>query len=263
MKSKKQAKPGRLFRVLFCAAVALLVFGAAPASRHRDVLYQYSTISALKLGIFDGKVSYAKLASLGDFGIGTFNGLDGEMIALDHRFYQITSDGKVRNVSPKMKAPFAMVKYFEPSISVDLKDPVSLEQLEAQLEQKFPGPNLIYAVKITGRFQSVKVRSVPAQRPPYPTLAEAVKRQTVFELKDVEGTMVGFWFPQYLNGVNQPGYHFHFISADHLSGGHLLDCQLESGVARLDQAEQFNLIFPDGESFLKADLSPKAPEEHP
>ena len=46
-------------------------------------LFQASTVSALLDGAYDGDLTFADLASQGDTGLGTLNGLDGEMIAVD------------------------------------------------------------------------------------------------------------------------------------------------------------------------------------
>ena len=69
-----------------------------------------------------------------------------------------------------------------------------------------------------------KIRSVPKQNKPFPTLAEALKKETRFELNNVKGTMVGFRFPSYIREINEPGYHFHFITEDRKAGGHVLQC---------------------------------------
>jgi acetolactate decarboxylase len=52
-----------------------------------DVLTQVSTIDAILNGLYDGVITYRDLKEHGDFGIGTFEGLDGEMVALDGNFY--------------------------------------------------------------------------------------------------------------------------------------------------------------------------------
>lgn len=56
---------------------------ASTAYSSDDILYQVSTINALLEGIYDGDTSYGELKQHGDFGIGTFSGLDGGMIELD------------------------------------------------------------------------------------------------------------------------------------------------------------------------------------
>ena len=77
-------------------------------------------------------------------------------------------------------------------------------------------------MRLDGRFDLVRARSVPRQAPPYRPLAEVVADQHVFELADVEGTMVGFRFPAYVEGIEVAGYHLHFVDADRRRGGHVL-----------------------------------------
>src|SRR5438552_12381617 len=84
----------------------------------RDTFVQYSTINALLAGAYDGDMTFGELRRHGDFGLGTFNALDGEMIALDGGYYQITADGAVRPVRDDMRTPFAVVTQFQPSMSV-------------------------------------------------------------------------------------------------------------------------------------------------
>ena len=64
---------------------------------HRDqadhAVYQTSTMGALLDGVYDGDVTIAELLRHGDFGLGTFNHLDGEMLVLDGVCYQLRGDG--------------------------------------------------------------------------------------------------------------------------------------------------------------------------
>src|SRR5207249_10961718 len=83
----------------------------------RDTLVQYSTINALLTGVYDGDMTFGELRRHGDFGLGTFNALDGEMIALDGRYYQITADGAVKPVRDDVRTPFAVVTHFYPGAS--------------------------------------------------------------------------------------------------------------------------------------------------
>ena len=64
------------------------------------VLFQASTIGALLDGAYDGDVTFAELAEHGDLGLGTLDALDGEMIALDGRFYRADVDGGIHPVDP-------------------------------------------------------------------------------------------------------------------------------------------------------------------
>ena len=68
------------------------------AEREPHVLFQASTIGALLDGAYDGDLSFAELAEHGDLGLGTLNGLDGEMIALDGSFFRADVDGAIHPV---------------------------------------------------------------------------------------------------------------------------------------------------------------------
>ena len=194
------------------------------AEHQPHVLFQASTIGALLEGAYDGDVTFAELAEHGDLGLGTLNGLDGEMIAVDGRFYRADVDGAVHEVSPSTKTPFAVMVFFTPTAEIDLDGP---GPGRAPGASRRAGP----ARRRPGQCGSmaasswVRARSVPRQTPPYRPLTEVVAEQHVFELEDVAGTMLGFRFPDYSEGIEVSGYHLHFISEDRARGGHVLDCR--------------------------------------
>ncbi|MFB3895419.1 MAG: acetolactate decarboxylase [bacterium] len=234
--------------------IAISISSCICISPYRETLYQTSTINALLEGVYDGDILFTELAKHGDFGIGTFNALDGEMIAVSGKFYQVKADGKVYPVSGTMHTPFAVVTYFGANTTLSIRTTMDFQQLEQYLDTIIPTPNIFYAVKIDGRFAYLKTRSVPKQTPPYLPLAEVVKSQPVFELRQVNGTIVGFWVPAYAQGINVPGYHFHFISDDRTAGGHLLDCQLQSGTITLDYTPELYLVLPQTSAFYHTQL---------
>jgi acetolactate decarboxylase len=45
-----------------------------------------------------------------------------------------------------------------------------------------------------------------------------VEKQRVFELADVDGAMLGFRLPDYVEGIEVSGWHLHFISEDRSRG---------------------------------------------
>ena len=220
----------------------------------RETLYQASTLGALKDGVYDGDVSYAELGEHGDAGLGTFEGLDGEMIALDGTFYQIKTDGKAYVVDGSAIAPFAMVTFFDADLAAQPGEGLDYEGLQAFIDGMLPSRNVFYAIEVTGRFENVQARSVPAQEKPYPPLSDAIAEQTVFELENVEGTMVGFWCPAYVGDINAPGYHLHFITADRSAGGHVLDLRLGEVTVSIDETPGFLMQLPGTGEFLEADL---------
>src|SRR4249919_277811 len=161
------------------------------AEREPHVLFQASTIGALLEGAYDGDLSFAELAEHGDLGLGTLNGLDGEMIALDGRFYRAGVDGGVGEVDAGERTPFAVVTRFEPTIDAELVGPLEHEALLAEFDALVPNEAASCAIRLDGSFELVRARSVPRQRPPYRPLTEVVAEQRVFELRDAVGTMVG------------------------------------------------------------------------
>ncbi|MCP8305473.1 MAG: acetolactate decarboxylase, partial [archaeon] len=199
-------------------------------------------------------MTYGELKKHGDCGLGTFNGLDGEMIGLDGRFYQVKDDGIAYPVDDSIKTPFALVTFFEVDNTIFLDESLNYTQLEQYLDGLLPREDIIYAFEIEGTFEYIKTRSVPKQDKPYPPFSEVVKNQTIFEFHDVTGTIVGFWFPDYMEGVNALGYHFHFITEDRMAGGHLLDCQLQNVMIEIDYTYEFYMILPESDGFYEADL---------
>jgi len=208
------------------------------------VLFQASTIGALLDGAYDGDLSFAELAEHGDFGLGTLNGLDGEMIALDGSFYRADVDGAIHPVDPGEKTPFAVVVDFDPSIDEAIDGPLSHEELLARLDDLAPRGASSCAVRLDGRFDLVRARSVPKQHPPYRPLTEVIAEQHVFDLADVSGTMLGFRFPDYAEGIEVAGYHLHFISEDRARGGHVLDSRTAAARARIDPSNDLHVELP-------------------
>jgi acetolactate decarboxylase len=215
------------------------------AERHPHVLFQASTIGALLEGAYEGDVTFAELSEQGDLGLGTLNGLDGEMIALDGRFYRADVEGSIHEVAPEQRTPFAVVTQFEPTVEFELEEPLDHEGLLAAIEGRLDGSPTC-ALRLDGRFESVRARSVPRQSPPYRPLAEVVGEQRVFELEGAEGTMVGFRFPEYAEGIEVSGYHLHFISADRSRGGHVLDSRTTDVRVRLDPSDDLHVELPPG-----------------
>jgi acetolactate decarboxylase len=219
------------------------------ADLHRErephVLFQASTIGALLDGAFEGDLSFAELAERGDLGLGTLNHLDGEMIAVDGEFFRADVDGRIEPVAPEERTPFAVVTRFEPT--VDERLPVEArahEELLARLDELVPAGASSCAVRLDGRFGLVRARSVPRQDPPYRPLTEVVADQHVFELADVEGTMLGFRFPAYVEGIEVAGWHLHFIDADRRRGGHVLDSRTEALRLRIDPSDDLHVELP-------------------
>ncbi len=251
-------------RVKYALCIVTLtaaLFGCAAVHEKNDTFYQVSTITALLEGVYEGETSLRELKQHGDTGIGTFNGLDGEMIALDGEFYQVKADGKAHRAEESLKTPFAVVAFLKPAKRFTVRDRMDCEQLQAYIDAFLPTKNTMYVAKIQGRFRYAKTRSVPKQNKPYPRLVEVVKTQPAFEFSNVEGTIIGVRLPGYLKGINVPGYHFHFVTLDKAAGGHLLACEILDGVVEIEPLSQLQLSLPTAGAFFTIDLDKATPKE--
>ncbi len=210
------------------------------------VLFQASTIGALLHGAYDGDLTLGELAEHGDLGLGTTNALDGELIVLDGRFFRADVDGAIEELDPETRTPFAVVADFTPSIEFALEAPVSNEELAATIDQHLPEGAASCALRIDGEFESIHARSVPRQHPPYRPLTEVVADQHVFDFEGVTGTVVGFRFPEYAQGIEVAGYHLHFISEDRRRGGHVLELRPARSRVQLDPSGELHMELPPG-----------------
>ncbi|AQX56337.1 acetolactate decarboxylase [Priestia flexa] len=218
-----------------------------------SIIYQKSTMVALLEGVYDGIMTKEELSQKGDFGLGTFQALDGEMLAVDGGFYHLR-EGKAVEVEAKDVLPFAVMTYFKGQTEMILDDVLTQKELEQQLEAQMSSENVFYAIKIEGVFKQVKTRTVAKQRKPYPPMTEVAESQPVFELEDVKGTMVGFFTPNYVAGVGIPGYHFHFIDEHKTAGGHVLDVTVQDVKVILEEKTFLELDLDDTQRFRNANL---------
>src|SRR5262249_20932706 len=200
----------------------------APLSSCRGRITQVSVLNALMTGRDDGVLPIPELLRYGDFGLGTLDHLDGELIVLDGRAYQVHGDGVVVEAGPDRSTPFAIVTPFAPDGEFPCPRVGNLSDLGARLEALEQQNNFL-AVRVDGRFASIPLRSVHRQEPPYRPLGEVVKSQSVWAHNEVSGTLVGFRSPAWALGLNVPGYHWHFLSDDRTVGGHVLDCRVREG----------------------------------
>ncbi len=243
---------GRFVTLAALGAIAIIMLAALSAvtlSRandatveNRDILFQVSAFNTFSTGKYEGTTTFSELANHGDFGIGTLNGLDGEMVAVDGEFYQVPIDGKPVQVSPSALTPYATVTFFDADQTLYVNG-LNYSQLINYIDQALPSNEQIYAIKVNGTFEYAQTRSVPMQTEPYPTLSEAINQQTVFNLTEVTGTAIGFYFPESMSGVDYAGYHLHFLTDDYTAGGHLLDCFIRNATVEIDYTGKYTLIL--------------------
>ncbi len=245
--------------LILCAAIFLT---PQQANREaRDTIYQVSTIGALMRGDYDGQTEVSVVRRHGGSGLGTFDRLDGELVALDGVFYRVGINGSVAAVPDSARTPFVMVTSFEADTTYQVDRPLDYAALCALIDRLAPNKNMPYTVKVAGFFSKVTARSVSPQEKPYRPLTEAVKEQAIFTFSGISGTLIGFRMPSYMDGVTVPGYHFHFLSDDRKAGGHVLGCTIDRGTVALDETNGFSVLLPRSESFAALDLSAGRPDD--
>ena len=222
-----------------------------PASKH--TLYQVSTAIALVEGIYQGAVRLGTLREHGDLGLGTFENLDGEMVIVDGRFFQVRSDGSVHECNDDVLTPFAAITRFAPEAAVTLEQCPDLSHLTSGFDALRHSDNVFFALRVDGHFDYVHTRAMCRTEEGVP-LVKAAAVQPEFEFRNVAGTLVGFWTPEYAKTFNVPGYHLHFVSGDRTGGGHLLQCRGAGLRLQIQREGDFHIALPETEDFLKADL---------
>jgi acetolactate decarboxylase len=219
-----------------------------------STLFQVSTSTALVKGVYNGVVTIGDLKQHGDFGLGTFDGLDGEMLALDGHFYQVHGSGEVTEPGSDAKVPFAVVTTFRADRSFTIDRVDGFADLSARLDDLRRTENLFFAVRIEARFAHLRTRAA-CKSASGVSLVNATSRQAEFEFTDVSGSLVGFWTPAYARSINIAGWHLHFVTDDRTGGGHLLDCQAVGLRTQLQELADVRIAMPETAAFLQADLS--------
>jgi acetolactate decarboxylase len=247
----------RLFGFFLSLCMTLVIGSGALAG---NTAFQYSTIDALLGGLYDGEMTLKELLYQGDFGLGTLNGVDGELVLLDGTPYHISAGGKASIPSDSSKIPFATTSFFEEDSILKLNKITSIKALNSAVEKGLPSRNVFYAIRIDGQFSFVKARAIPKQNKPYKPLAQVVKHQVVVQFTG-KGTLVGYYSPPFVKGVNVPGFHWHFLTQDRTGGGHVLDCSFAPTTARLDSLRTLSVRLPDSKEFDALNLTEDKGEE--
>lgn len=211
--------------------------------------YQHSLFSALMAADLYGSVTFEELLKHGDFGLGTFHAADGELIIIEGKAYQMLGTGEVKVVRNEMTTPFASLTNFVSHEKLEFSN-ISFHELEKKLEAKFPSLNIFYAIKITGEFQEISMRTVTKQKEPFVSLKEVAKEQKELTLENISGDLVVFWTPEFANNILVQGFHAHFISSNRKVGGHIFDFQAKHLTIDICYLTNMNLHLPQTESYL-------------
>lgn len=218
-------------------------------------LFQHGTLALLVPGLLKGTITMGELLKHGDTGIGTGEGLDGEMIILGGKAYHIHATGDVTTVSNSFKMPFANAHFARYAPLADFQN-VDETDLNEQMVSLSQAQNTFFSVEIHGTFSNIQTRAAVKSNPPYQTLAETAEKQSVFTRNQIDGTLLGYYSPQLFEGAAVGGFHHHFISDDHQFGGHVLSFHLDNGNVSYQLFETFEQHLPvTDKQYMQHDFS--------
>lgn len=223
-----------------------------------ETLYQVALLQSLVQGYYKGIISAAALKERGDTGIGTFDGVNGELIMIDGVVYRAAADGTVEVVPDDEMIPFSNVTFFDIDGQFEIRDVKDFASVKAELDRivEENGKNFFYMVRIDGTFKALKVRSEPKQEEPYKPLDQVLAaEQAEFDYENEEGTVVALYCPDYMGGLNTPGWHLHFISSDRTKGGHVLGLSVAEAAVKYDTTPGFKMYLSGTDEFQELDLA--------
>ncbi|OFY62516.1 MAG: alpha-acetolactate decarboxylase [Bacteroidetes bacterium RBG_13_43_22] len=236
---------------LFSLIPFLFLMGCTP--NEEDIIFHYSVLKALDNGVLEGNMKVGELKQYGDFGLGTFNKLNGEMIILDHVVYRLSPEGKIMQPDDKMLIPYSVITFYHQNDTLAMSGEINYPALSAFVDRRVPSKNRFYAFRISGEFEYIKCGGARTQERPYnKSLVQMLADRPVYEGENIRGTLVGFWCPSYIGDINTTGFHLHFLSDDHSMGGHLMEFSARSLEIGYDTKSMYKILLPDTEDFSKA-----------
>jgi len=206
-----------------------------------SIVNQVCTAADLIEGNFEDSFLIKDIIPSNDFGLGTFNHLNGEMIIYNGKIYRAKYDGEIEEVFHG-KSPFIIATKFteaNPFLLKELNQELTKKELKSKIDK-----TSIYAIKIDGSFSFLDLRSNSSVKKPYPTIEKILKESNNFNVQDVKGTLVGFYFPKSFEKISTSGFHFHFIDEDKKLGGHVIDFAIKNAKIYLDKKTHFNITLP-------------------
>ena len=217
-------------------------------------IYQFSLLNALMDGVSETGITASKLSKMGNQGLGTFARMQGELLFLDGKVYQLQAGGNVKEAGPDAQIPFAVSTNFQPQLSteVELKDKSDIDLLLVKFNSH--AKNLFMTYRISGLFEHMKCRTVRGQSYKGEPLSELGKKQSVEEYEHAAGTIIGFRTPANWQGFGVAGEHFHFIKDDRTAGGHVLELRAEKVSMSMAVVSNVHIELPTSEDFNAAKL---------
>ena len=207
----------------------------------KSILFQTAPQQMLNDGIYTGNSSVAEIKKHGNFGLGTFNKLAGELIIIDDVVYGVDDTGNVFIANGDLLTPFATVTVFDTNYKYKFNKKLDFKKFKLLLLEKIASKYTPYAIKCHGKFNYLKVRSLIAQNNgPFDSTI-----QPTFIYQNIYGYLIGYHFPEYMAGINTPGFHFHFIDDNKTKGGHLMDIKVDEIKIALQPIDAISMYFPN------------------
>ena len=249
--------------LLFCLIVLLACNDTSPVTttsenKTHNEFYHYSLWAALVNKIYDGNLTVKEAKTHGDIGLGSYNGVDGELIMVDGILYQVPSSGEVKLPNDTMLIPYLNATFFDKEFSFDINDRINYDSLRKKIERHFPSHNFFYAFKIHGEFDSLKLGSLQRQERPYlQGLDSLLPKRPTFNHTNIPGTMVGFYSPDFIGDINVAGFHLHFLSDDKKVGGHVMEFTGKNFKVDMDKLTSYRFVLPETKDYDTVNLDKK------
>ncbi len=231
----------------------------------QNTMYQVSTLQALSMGYTRPVVTVGELLEHGNIGLGTFEGVNGEMILIDGHCYRADEEGNVVEIPSGTGVPFASVTFLQDERRTVLPASGTADALKQMLDkiiEEWFGLNSMHMIRIDGFFKEIQARSENAYFSQHISLKDILSEtQKSFVFSNIPGTLVCVYYPDYMAGINAAGWHLHFISEDRTLGGHVFDLYMQSGKAVVDKIQRLAIQLPTEPSFDTYSLTEASQQE--
>ena len=228
-------------------------------------MFQVSTLQSLALGYTRAVMTVGELMQHGETGLGTFEDVNGEMIVIDGKCYRAMDDGRVTEAGDERGVPFASVAYMDNCREFELSGDYTMESLKAELNNRIEedfGLNSMHVIQIHGTFEKIYARSELPYRAHHVTLKDMLDiTQTSFEFSNIMGSLVGVYYPDYMDGINAAGWHLHFVNDERNKGGHVYEIKMTSGKVRLAKKTRIDIQLPKDPGFDTYSLKSASKDE--
>lgn len=228
-------------------------------------MFQVSTLQSLALGYTRAVMTVGELMQHGETGLGTFEDVNGEMIVIDGKCYRAMDDGRITEGGDERGVPFASVAYMDNCREFELSGDYTMESLKAELNNRIEedfGLNSMHVIQIHGTFEKIYARSELPYRAHHVTLKDMLDiTQTSFEFSNIRGSLVGVYYPDYMDGINAAGWHLHFVNDERNKGGHVYEIKMTSGKVRLAKKTRIDIQLPKDPAFDTYSLKSASKDE--